>query len=107
VQDAILADPSKASVINVIDIRYWYYQANGVAYEPVGGQSLAPRQQARILKPKATSFEQVYRAVYEYRIKYPDKAVLYSAMVMTVLVGPYLWPVVHYRYCRPVPINSF
>ena len=79
VQDAILADPSKASVINVIDIRYWYYQANGAAYEPIGGQSLAPRQQARILKPKATSFEQVYRAVHEYRIKYPDKAVLYSA----------------------------
>jgi hypothetical protein len=79
VQDAILADPSKASVVNVIDIRYWYYQANGAAYEPIGGQSLAPRQQARILKPKATSFEQVYRAVHEYRTKYPGKAVLFSA----------------------------
>jgi hypothetical protein len=79
VQDAILADPSKASVINVIDIRYWYYQANGEAYAPIGGQSLAPRQQARIFKPKAASFEQVYRAVHEYRTKYPDKAVLFSA----------------------------
>jgi hypothetical protein len=79
VQDAILADPSTASVINVIDIRYWYYQANGTAYEPIGGQSLAPRQQARIFKPKAASFEQVYRAVHEYRTKYPDKAVLFSA----------------------------
>ncbi|MGF7037495.1 DUF6298 domain-containing protein [Mucilaginibacter lappiensis] len=79
VQDAILADPTKASVINVIDIRYWYYQANGDAYAPIGGQSLAPRQQARIFKPKAASFEQVYRAVHEYRTKYPDKAVLFSA----------------------------
>ncbi|WP_221284553.1 DUF6298 domain-containing protein [Mucilaginibacter sp. SP1R1] len=79
VQDAILADPSKASVINVIDIRYWYYQANGAAYEPIGGQSLAPRQQARIFKPKAASFEQVYRAVHEYRTKYPTKVVLFSA----------------------------
>jgi hypothetical protein len=79
VQDAILADPARASVINVIDIRYWYYQANGNAYEPIGGQSLAPRQQARIFKPKAASFEQVYRAVHEYRTKYPDKAVLFSA----------------------------
>lgn len=79
VQDAILADPAKASVINVIDIRYWYYQANGDAYAPIGGQSLAPRQQARIFKPKAASFEQVYRAVHEYRTKYPDKAVLFSA----------------------------
>jgi hypothetical protein len=40
---------------------------------------LAPRQQERIFKPKASSFEQVYRAVHEYRTKYPDKAVLYSA----------------------------
>lgn len=79
VQDAILADPARSAVINVIDIRYWYYQANGTAYEPIGGQSLAPRQQARIFKPKSTSFEQVYRAVHEYRTKYPDKAVLFSA----------------------------
>lgn len=79
VQDAILADPSKSSVINVIDIRYWYYQGNGDAYAPLGGQSLAPRQQERIFKNKASTFEQVYRAVHEYRTKYPDKAVLYSA----------------------------
>jgi len=79
VEDGILANPAMASVINVIDIRYWYYQANGQAYAPLGGQSLAPRQQERIFKPKASSFEQVYRAVHEYRTKYPDKAVLYSA----------------------------
>jgi len=79
VQDAILADPAKASVINVIDIRYWYYEGNGKTYAPNGGQSLAPRQQERIYKPKASTFEQVYRAVHEYRQKYPDKAVLYSA----------------------------
>jgi len=79
VQDAILADPSKAAVINVIDIRYWYYEGNGKLYAPLGGQSLAPRQEERIYKPKAPSFEEVYHAVHEYRQKYPDKAVLYSA----------------------------
>lgn len=78
VQDSILADPKTASVINVIDIRYWHYQADGTAYAPLGGQSLAPRQQARQFKPKKSSFEQVYRAVREYRDKYPDKAVMYS-----------------------------
>ena len=78
VQDAILADPSKASVINVIDIRYWWYQADGSAYVPKGGQNLAPRQHARVLKPKPSSAEQVARAVREYRQKYPDKAVIYS-----------------------------
>ncbi|WP_235917353.1 DUF6298 domain-containing protein [Hymenobacter busanensis] len=78
VQDAILADPIRAAVVDIIDIRYWHYQANGEAYAPQGGQNLAPRQHARLLKPKATSFEQVYRAVREYRQQFPDKAVLYS-----------------------------
>jgi Family of unknown function (DUF6298) len=79
VQDAILADPAKAAVINVIDIRFWYYEGNGKLYAPLGGQSLAPRQEERIFKPKAPSFDEVYHAVSEYRQKYPDKAVLYSA----------------------------
>jgi len=78
VQDAILADKERASVVDVIDIRYWHYQADGKTYEPKGGQNLAPRQHARLLKPKASSFEQVYRAVAEYRQKYPEKAVMYS-----------------------------
>ena len=78
VQDAILADPARAAVIDLIDIRYWHYQADGSAYEPKGGQNLAPRQQARQFKPKKTSFEQVYRAVREYRDKFPGKAIMYS-----------------------------
>ena len=78
VQDAILADSKRAMVVNLIDIRYWHYQEDGTAYEPKGGQNLAPRQHARLLKPKRTSFEQVYRAVNEYRKSFPDKAVTYS-----------------------------
>ncbi|MBC7947382.1 MAG: pectate lyase [Chitinophagaceae bacterium] len=78
VQDAILRMPSYAAIVDIIDIRYWHYQADGSAYEPKGGQSLAPRQHARLLKPKKTSFEQVYRAVKEYRDRYPGKAVVYS-----------------------------
>ncbi len=79
VQDAILQDPVYSNVVDLIDIRYWHYQADSIAYEPKGGQSLAPRQHARLLKPKKTSFEQVYRAVKEYRAKYPNKAVIYSS----------------------------
>jgi hypothetical protein len=78
VQDSILSTPAYASIVDLIDIRYWHYQADGTAYAPKGGQSLAPRQHARLLKPKKTSFEQVYRAVKEYRLKYPGKAVIYS-----------------------------
>ncbi len=78
VQDSILQDPAYASIVDLIDIRYWHYQADGTAYAPKGGQNLAPRQHARLLNPKKTSFEQVYRAVKEYRKNYPGKAVLYS-----------------------------
>lgn len=79
VQDTILADTERASVIDVIDIRYWHFQANGMTYAPLGGQNLAPRQHARLLNPKKSSFEQVYRAVNEYKQKFPEKAVIYSA----------------------------
>ncbi|SDC02255.1 DUF6298 domain-containing protein [Pedobacter soli] len=78
VQDAILADPERANVVDLIDIRYWHYQADGTAYAPQGGQSLAPRQHARLLKPKKTSFEEIYHAVSEYKSKFPEKAVIYS-----------------------------
>ncbi|MGX5687864.1 DUF6298 domain-containing protein [Arcticibacter tournemirensis] len=78
VQDAILADPARASVVSLVDIRYWHYQADGNAYAPQGGQNLAPRQHARLLKPKRSSFEQVYRAVSEYHQRFPEKAIMYS-----------------------------
>src|SRR5207249_2038350 len=39
VQDSILADPARASVVNLIDIRYWHYQADGSTYAPKGGQN--------------------------------------------------------------------
>jgi len=79
VQDALLGDPARAAVVDLIDIRYWYYQQDGKVYAPKGGQSLAPRQHERLLKPKRSSFEEVYHAVREYREKYPEKAVMYTA----------------------------
>ncbi len=79
VQDAILADPVRGPAVDVVDIRTWHYRSDGSLYSPPGGRSLAPRQYARLVKPGRTSFEQVYRAVREYRQRYPDKAVMYSA----------------------------
>lgn len=78
VQDAILQNPVFANLIDVIDIKYWHYQTNGDLYAPMGGQNLAPRQHARLLKPKGPSAQQVYRAVAEYKLRYPNKAVMYS-----------------------------
>ncbi len=80
VQDAILADKQRAAIVDIIDIRYWHYQENGTLYAPEGGQNLAPRQHARLLKPKRSSADQVYRAVKEYKEKYPEKAVMYSGV---------------------------
>jgi hypothetical protein len=74
-----LANPALAQYIDLIDIRYWHLQADGSAYAPMGGQNLAPRQHARLLKPKKSSFEQVYLAVKNYRQLYPSKAVMYSS----------------------------
>lgn len=79
VQDEILADSNYRDLVSVIDIRYWWIQSDGTVYAPQGGKHLAPRQHARLLRPKPASFEQVVQAVREYRAKYPDKAVLYSA----------------------------
>ena len=67
-----------AAVVDLIDIRYWHYRDDGTLYAPPGGQNLAPRQHARLVKPGRSSFEQVYRAVRDYRQKFPSKAVVYS-----------------------------
>ncbi|KFC59383.1 DUF6298 domain-containing protein [Flavobacterium gilvum] len=78
VQDAILNDANRAKTVDAIDIRYWYYKEDGSAYAPEGGVNLAPRQHARKLKVGKETDGQVYRAVREYREKYPEKVILYS-----------------------------
>lgn len=79
VQDAILSDTERAAIVDIIDIRYWHYKDDGQIYAPEGGKQLAPRQHARKMKVGKVSFDAAYRAVLEYREKYPDKAVTYYA----------------------------
>jgi hypothetical protein len=77
VQDAILADPARRDAVSVIDLKYWWYAADGRPYDPEGGRNLAPRQQLRAWKgAKGRSDEQTARQVREYRNRYPGKAVL-------------------------------
>jgi len=78
VQDAILNDTERIKTVDLIDIRYWHYREDGTTYAPEGGKNLAPRQHARQMKEGRETEEQIYRAVSEYRSKYPEKAVLYS-----------------------------
>jgi len=78
VQDAILKDAKRNKTVDLIDIRYWHYREDGTVYAPEGGKNLAPRQHARKMKVGRETDEQVYRAVREYKEKYPEKVVLYS-----------------------------
>jgi hypothetical protein len=76
VQDSLLADHTRASLVDIINIRFWYYQFDGSLYAPKGGLNLSPRQHARQLHPKPTSFAQAYRGVQEYHSRYPGKAIM-------------------------------
>ena len=78
VQDAILEDPKRSQVVDIIDIEQWFYHNKG-EYTPQGGVNMAPRQYQRKIKTGSARFEDVYRAVSEYRSQYPGKAVVYSA----------------------------
>jgi hypothetical protein len=79
VQDAILADPQRSPHVDIIDIRYWCYTADGSLYAPEGGRNLAPRQHLRQTRQKHGGFAAIAKAVREYRTRYPDKAVTYYA----------------------------
>ncbi len=76
VQDAILADPVRSKVVDIISITQWYYHQKGL-YAPEGGVNMAPRQYARKIKAGGVRLEDVYRSVREYRDQYPSKAVVY------------------------------
>ncbi len=78
VQDAILADPQRRDVVDIINIEQWFYNDKG-QYAPPGGVNMAPRQYQRQIKTGSATFADVYKAVLEYRAGYPDKAVVYYA----------------------------
>jgi hypothetical protein len=78
VQDSILADDRYRDLIDVIDIRYWHYKTDGI-FAPLGGKNLAPRQHMRKMKVGKVTYREAYRAVSEYKTRYPEKAVTYYA----------------------------
>ena len=75
-QDSILADPILNKVVDIIDIRYWHYNTDGL-WAPAAGKNMAPRQWMRKMPVGKTGFEEAYRAVREYRDRYPDKSVTF------------------------------
>jgi len=43
-QDAILADPVRSKLVSVIDLKYWWYTADGKPYDPKGGENQPVRR---------------------------------------------------------------
>lgn len=78
VQDSILTDPVRSKVVDIIDIEQWFRHDKG-EYAPPGGVNMAPRQYQRKIRTGSARFEDVYGEVLEYRQRFPEKAVAYSA----------------------------
>ena len=75
VQDAILADPKRGGLVDVIDFRYWWATDRGV-FAPKGGQNLAPRQFERQWRGGRPGDIDLAQMTAEYRQKHPDKAII-------------------------------
>ena len=75
VQDAILADPQRSALVDVIDFRYWWNTDKGL-FAPAGGLNLSPRQFERQWKGGRPSENNLAQMAAEYRGKFPGKAVI-------------------------------
>jgi Family of unknown function (DUF6298) len=77
VQDAILADKTRAATVDAICFRYWWRTNKGL-FAPKGGQNKSPRQFERQWKGGAPTDENLAAMTAKYRAKYPYKAILAS-----------------------------
>jgi hypothetical protein len=75
VQDAILADPQRGKLVDVVQFKYWWLADKGI-FAPKGGQNLSPRQFERQWKGGRPNDLNLARMAAEYRQKNPDKAVI-------------------------------
>lgn len=80
VTDAILADPVRAPLVDVIDQRYWQYLADGSLFAPDSGGVRAFREDRVAAFGKDTvppgMPKLVYKQVREYRDRFPSKAII-------------------------------
>lgn len=71
VLDAVAADPR----VQVLDLRYWWYEADGEPHAPPGGQEVPGRYTGG---SAATTPQMIYRQVREYRDRFGDKGIVHS-----------------------------
>jgi hypothetical protein len=75
VQDAILADPQRAAVVDIIAFRYWWQTDQGL-FAPAGGDNLSPRQYQRQWKGGLPTDEDLAAMAADYRRRFPAKVVI-------------------------------
>ncbi|MDW7979763.1 MAG: DUF6298 domain-containing protein [Verrucomicrobiales bacterium] len=75
VQDAILADPVRCRMVDVIDFRYWW-RTRGGEFAPPGGKNLAPRQFERQWRGGRPTDLDLAGMALEYRVRFPGKVVI-------------------------------
>jgi hypothetical protein len=74
VVDAILEDPARGAMVSTICLSYWWYNGDGALYAPQGGKEVAGRYTGEL--PKNTTPQSLYRQIREYRLRYPEKAII-------------------------------
>jgi len=80
VTDAILEDPVRGPMVCTICLSYWWYNADGTLHAPPGGKEVPGRYTGEL--PKHTTPRSLYRQIREYRLKYPNKAIIQHHPVM-------------------------
>jgi hypothetical protein len=79
VQEEILASAEYASMVDIIDVKYWWHTSGGELYDPPGGQNQAPRQQLRTWSgAKSRTLESTCKSVRDLKARFPEKAVTCS-----------------------------
>ncbi|MDP0500824.1 MAG: DUF6298 domain-containing protein [Verrucomicrobiota bacterium JB022] len=76
VQDAILEDPKRSPLIDLVDFTYWFVDRNGDLFAPDGGQNLAPRQHLRQWDGSRADGKSIARMVADYRARYPHLGII-------------------------------
>ncbi len=77
VQDAILADPRRRAMVDVLDLRYWWRRANGTLAAIPGGRQLPGRgMESGKRQAHESSLLQIYRKTREVRERFPGKALI-------------------------------
>jgi len=63
--------------VSVLDLRYFWYNPDGSLMAPQGGKEVPGRYQSGSDAAKTTP-QQIYRQVREYRLRYPQKAIIHQ-----------------------------